>query len=206
MSILDIFRKKSVDTTDLPPAGFGVLPLLFGEDFDLTSQLDEDVSVYREAGLEIVPYKATAIEEVKNLIAEHKPQILHLLATFSNRGSLVDSSGGELSLGEMMTLSEEVGVRLFIIASQNKFDDIKGQITKAKIMNFLTIIDRNRHFTKFLKGIMTGLSKDPNFAMAYVKLAPQYSRGQQGLPLPGSIAICPAKKGKDLVLWSEAQS
>lgn len=205
MGLLDKFRRKSAPSADLPAVGFGVLPLLFGNAPDLVSQLDEDASIYRETGLEIVPYTTTAVEEVQTLIATHRPQILHLLATFNDGGSLIDSAGRELRLGELMTLSENSGVRIFIIASQNKFDDIKGQIVKTKVMNFLTITERNRHFTSFLKGILAGLSKDPNFALAYVKLAPQHPRAQQGQPLPGSIAVCPAKQGKDLVLWSEAQ-
>jgi hypothetical protein len=73
-----------------------------------------------------------------------------------------------------------------------------------RIMNVLTIMTRNQHFTTFLSGIVSGLSTEPNFAMVYVRLAPQFTAAQAGLPLPGSIPICPGKSGK-LVLWSEAQ-
>ncbi|MFL6207669.1 MAG: hypothetical protein ACJ74W_02395 [Pyrinomonadaceae bacterium] len=205
MGILDLFRKRETPETDLPPEGSGVLTLLFGSSPELLNQLNEDVSIYRETGLEIAPHKTDAVQEVQRIISSARPGILHLLASFTDRGSLVDASGGELFLKELMRLSEDSGVRLFIIASQNHFDNIKGQIAKTMAMNFLTLMNRNRHFGTFLRGIITGLSKDPNFALAYVKLAPQSQRAQQGLPLPGSIAICPAKKGKNLVLWSEAQ-
>jgi hypothetical protein len=117
----------------------------------------------------------------------------------------VDEAGQELDLRDLVEAAEASGVRLFIVASQNRFDKIKEHIHLCRVVSFMTIVERNRHFPAFLRGILAGLSKDPNFALAYINLAPQHQDGQQGLPLPGSIAMCtrPGKRG--LVLWSNAQ-
>lgn len=112
----------------MPPAGDGILPLLFGATVDLESQFNEDVALYWGVGAEIIPAKASSIEELRELISSRKPQVLHLLASFSDRGSLVDDSGDELYLRELMDLSEESGVRLFILASQNDFNHMNGQL------------------------------------------------------------------------------
>jgi len=205
MGILDLFRKKAESENNLPPAGFGLLPLLFGDSPDVVTEFDEDVSTYREIGVEIIPRRASSVQEIKQIISSEKPEVLHLLAFFTERGSLVDTSGDEVSLRELMTLSEDSGVRLFIIASQNEFNSIRDHIAKTRVMNFMTVTNRNRHFAPFLQGIIAGLSKSPNFALAYVNLAPQHERAQEGLPLPGSIAMCPHKKYGHIVLWSEAQ-
>jgi len=205
MGLFDRLLRRAEATPELSRAGDGVLPLLFGAAPDLESQLDEDVATYREAGVEVIPSKASSVAELRELIASRNPQVLHLLASFTGRGSLVDASGGELYLRELLSLSEESGVRLFIIASQNDFEHVKTQAAKSKVMNFLTIVHRNRHFASFLRGIIAGLAKNQNFALAYVELAPQHESVQRGRPLPGSIAICPGKRGEKLFLWSEAQ-
>ncbi len=203
MGIFDIFRKRSESSHT--PEGTGILSVLFGETAELGNQFEEDLSIYRETGITVHSYKVLGTQEISDLLSSERPSIFHLLATFTSRGSLNDSSGKELFLNDLMKLGEASGVRLFIIASENNFENIKEHIYTSQIMNFLTILTRNRHFSEFFRGIISGLSKDPKFARAYVKLAPQHQSAQVGLPLPGSIAICPAKSGKSLVLWSDAQ-
>jgi hypothetical protein len=202
MSFWDFLRKsKEV----LPPAGSGLLPILLCGNTELDAQYEEDLSMYRETGLVVSSYKTSSVQEMIALLTSKRPELFHLLATFTDRGSLIDALGQELFLNDLMRQAEESGVRLFILASQNNFDHIQAKIHTSRIMNFLTILSRNRHFSTFLKGIVAGLSHDPNFAVAYVKLAPQFEEAQRGLPLPGSIAICPTKKKGGIVLWSEAQ-
>ncbi|MHC4569882.1 MAG: hypothetical protein ACYTE3_29510 [Planctomycetota bacterium] len=202
MGFLDIFRKKK---EDLPPEGSGILAVLFGDGAELDSQFEEDVSIYRATGQTVPSYKVSSVAEIRNLLSSRKPALFHLHAVFTEHGSLVDSSNNELALEELMKLAEASGVRLFIVGNENKFDYITDHIYKSPIMNFLTILTRNRHFPAFLNGIIDGLSKDPNFALAYVNLAPQDESAQEGLPLPASIAICPHRKYGTIVLWSNAQ-
>jgi hypothetical protein len=205
MGIFDIFRSREKTTSEAPPEGAGVLPLLFGDDAELKEEFDEDASIYRENGLEIIPFQALTVQDVKDVILSRKPSIIHLLANFTDRGFLVDGRGGELALGEVIELAEGSGVRLFIVASQNSFDKLNTQIGNPRFVTVLTIIDRNRHFGAFLRGILAGLSRNPHIAGVYVSLAPQHPEMQVGLPLPGSIAICPTKKGKTIALWSNPQ-
>lgn len=110
MGLFDRFRRKTQAMPELPSAGDGVFPLLFGATPDLESQFDKDLAIYREVGVEIIPAKTSSIAELRELISSRKPQILHLLASFSAHGSLVDASGEELYLKELMTLCEESGV------------------------------------------------------------------------------------------------
>ncbi|MDD5258697.1 MAG: hypothetical protein PHD29_01885 [bacterium] len=203
MGIFNIFRKR-IESPHIP-AGTGILSILFGETTELENQFKEDVSIYGETGITVHSYRVSSTQEISDLLSSQRPGLFHLLATFTNRGSLIDSMGKEIFLNDLMKLGESRGVRLFIIASENNFNNIKEHIYSSQIMNFLTILTRNKHFPSFLRGIISGLSKNPNFALAYVKLAPQHQSAQVGLPLPGSIAICPSKSGRSLVLWSDAQ-
>jgi hypothetical protein len=138
-------------------------------------------------------------------ISHVKPGIVHLLATLDEHGHLTDSFGEMIGLRDLMIHSEECGTRLFVIAAENDFQRMQDQIHQSKVMDFLTITRRNRHFPTFLQGLMSGMSRGQSFALAYITLAPQHISPQRGLPLPGSIAVCPAKKRKGIVLWTEPQ-
>lgn len=126
MGFFERFWKKEEAPVELPPAGEGVLALLFNGNAPLESQLDEDVALYREAGADVVSSKAPSVAELRELIITRRPEVVHLLASFTDQGSLVDASKNELYLRDLMTVSEEAGVRLFIIASENDFNRIRA--------------------------------------------------------------------------------
>lgn len=104
-----------------------------------------------------------------------------------------------------MMRAEQMGVKLFIIATENNFEFIKDEIIASHTLNFMVITNRNRHFPSFLKRLLEGMAVSYNFALAYVTVAPQNQIAQRGLDLPGSIAVCPSKSGNGLVLWTEPQ-
>jgi hypothetical protein len=200
-----LFRR---DTTPPPPpfTGSDVLVVSFGDAQPRSAELDEDVAVYREAGIEAAPNRTHTASELRQLVAARGAKVVHLVAAFDARGFLVDAGGGEVSLRELMTAAEQGGARLFICATGNVFEEIKDQVPEVKTMCVLTLLQRNRHHAAFLRGLLNGLARDPNFAMAYVKLAPQAESAQRGRPLPGTIAICPGRQGGTLVLWTEPQA
>lgn len=145
------------------------------------------------------------INQLSDAIKNSRPEVLHLLAKFNINGKLTDIENKSISFGEIMKLSESSQVHIFISASENNFEFIKNEIIDSKAIDLMTIIQRNKHYSSFLKGLVKELSNTQSFAMAYVKLAPQHESVQKGLPLPGSIAVCPTKDGERIVLWTNAQ-
>jgi hypothetical protein len=185
-------------------ASRGVLPILVGASTSLISRFDEDVSIYREAGLEIEPEVVTSVHNIKELINIRRPEVVHLVAQASTRGSLVDSTGAEVSVRELVVAAENSGASLFVIAGGVHKSFARDHLEKPRTISVLVIIERNHHFATFLRGLIAELAVEPKFALAFVKLAPQHEPSQRGRPLPGAIALCPAKP-KLIVLWSEAQ-
>lgn len=184
--------------------GRGVLAILVGTDPKLTSAYEEDLYVYRESGVEVTTAIISSVGEIKKLISNSRPEVVHLVAEITPQGSILDSSGDEVTVKAVVSAAEGAGASLFTIASEVEFDFLKHQLPKPRSMNQLIIIGRNRHFATFLRGLLKQLSSDPNFALAFVTLAPQHDIAQRNRPLPGAIACCPAEPNV-LVLWSEAQ-
>ena len=186
--------------------GQGILVITFGNDPILIQAGIEDAVLLSPYVGKTQSHNILKAEELLDVIQNETPEVLHLLAQVDEQSALEDANGTSLRLHDLMKHAEKMGVRLFIIANGNSFDHVKKDFYHSEVMDFLAITDRNKHFSVFLKGLIERMSKTGSFAKAYVALAPQHSKAQQGLPLPGSIAVCPTKKGKDLVLWSEAQS
>ena len=202
MGLFDRFRRARVER---PQPGTGVLPVLFADGDALSREFHEDVATYRESGLEVIPAEVSTTDELLREIRARSPAILHLLAAFPPDGSLTDSAGGILNLGTLMDIAEESGVTLLILAHSTPFENLSESISQSKFMNLLTTIDRNHHFGDFLAGLVDQLTKEVSFGKAFVQLAPQHQALQEGLSLPGAIAVCPGRRGKRLVMWAEAQ-
>lgn len=183
----------------------GILILAFGDKPDVIDEAENDVKIFSQHTNNVKFEKCNTITHVINLIKQNQPEILHLLSKFDSNGKISDNYGNSLNLGEIMKVAENAGVNIFISASENNFEYLKNESINSKSMIFLTILQRNRYYESFLNGLVSGITATGNFAATYVKLAPQYENGQRGLPLPGSIAVCPGKNGKNIVLWSNAQ-
>lgn len=184
-------------------SGNGVLAILLNESSRLRADFEEDLSTYSGTILNVRSEIVAQVAEIGALIAEKQPSIVRLVAEFDAQGTLVDPTGGKAHVRELISVAEESGVTLFIIAS-GAYHGFTAHLRAPRATNVLAIVERNPHFAAFLRGLLNNLSEDPNFALAFVKLAPQHASAQRGRPLPGAIAACPAKP-KFLVVWSEAQ-
>ena len=182
------------------------LVVRFGSDDGLGALLDEDVAIYEAARVGAVSYEAPTVADITARIALQRPVIVHLLATVNEAGLLSDDPGAELELRELMRTAEDSGVGLFIIGSENRFTVLRDHIYCRRTMSFMAITERNRHYASFMRGLLATLARNPRFALAYAALAAQGPEAlQEGQPLPGSIAICPQRKGGTLLLRSVAQ-
>lgn len=193
--------KKEVNSS-----GNGILIIVFGDNPEMLKEAEEDKDIfiqYSESPPKLVQCKT--ISQLSDTITNYRPELLHLLAKFNGNGRLIDYDGKSIGFGEIMKLSETSGVHFLISASENNFELIGNEIIDSKNIDLMTIVQRNRHYSSFLSGLVKEISNTRSFAMAYVKLAPQHESVQKGLPLPGSIAICPTKDGKRIVLWTNAQ-
>lgn len=195
------FKKKR----EVIPRGSGVLILIFGESTDIYREGEEDRNTFIQFSINTKLVFCQTVKQVRDAIRCNKPEIFYLISKFDLNGRLTDSEGNLLSVSEVMKLSESSGVRVFFSASENKFESIKDEIIESDVMDFMTVLQRNKHYSTFLKGLIGEMMKGRNFAMSYVNLAPQHEMAQRGLPLPGTIAICPVKNGERIVLWTNAQ-
>lgn len=201
------------------PPNVGALLVHFGAD-ELQPLLAEDVAIYEGVDVFTISYEARTIADISARIALQKPAIVHLLATLSSEGSLTDETGDELGLHELMQAAEENGVGLFVIGSENRSGTLVEHAYGGEIMCLLAITERNRHYPGFMRSILIGLDRAPTlvrgvliglanasrFALAYEALARQGpDRVQEGRPLPGSIALCPNRKGGSILMRSVAQ-
>lgn len=183
----------------------GVLILTFGSDPNLLQEGETDDSIYIKYSKRIQTVNCHTVFQIVDVIKLCKPEVLHLLAEFNHAGALVDSEGDILNLSDIMKLSESCGTQLIFLASENDFENIDNKIIDSKTLTIMTILQRNKHYPVFLEKLLEGIANTKSFAMAYVGIAPQHEFVQKGLPLPGSIAVCPAKEGKRIVLWTNAQ-
>jgi hypothetical protein len=183
-----------------------VLVVLLGSTEELESLLEEDLAIYEATGLTAVSYEAPTVADIIARITAQRPVIVHLLATFTEAGLLSDADGADRELADLMQTAEDSGVGLFVVGSENRFRVLRDHIYHRRMMSFMAITERNRHYESFMRGILATLARNPRFALAYEKLAPQGPESlQEGEPLPGSIAICPRTKGGTLLMRSVAQ-
>lgn len=182
-----------------------VLVIAIGDDQASLEALDNDSKLIAKYSQEIISKKAECVLDLLQTIEQYKPKVLHLLTKFDSEGAIRDNSGVSLRLSHLMMRAEQMGVQLLVIAVENNFNYIKNEIITSHSLNFMVITDRNRHFPTFFQRLIEGMAKSYNFALAYVDIAPQNQMAQCGLELPGSIAVCPSKTGKGLVLWTEPQ-
>jgi hypothetical protein len=201
------------------PPNVGALLVLFGAD-ELQPLLAEDVAISEGVDVFTISYEARTIADITARIALQKPAIVHLLATFGSEGSLTDETGVELELRELMQAAEENGVGLFVIGCENRSETLVEHAHCGETMCLLAITERNRHYPSFMRSILIGLDRAPTlmrgvlislanasrFALAYEALARQGPDWvQEGRPLPGSIALCPNRKGGSILMRSLAQ-
>jgi len=198
-------QKVEIPKVPLPEPGRGIMTLLLSENEEQIGEWEADNKIYKELNADVETIKANTVDELINNISTKKPAIVHLVTKVTSEGQLTDKAANKLSLQKLMTTAEQSGTQLLIFASETKPDLLSGKIPKdLRSLNYMIIIERNKHYPTFLKGIMTQLPTK-SFAMAYVELAPQHESAQQGKPLPASLAVCPRQDAKSIVLWTEAQ-
>lgn len=185
--------------------GIGVLVIACGNKSKLEETYASDVQLISKWADKFWSYIISNTSDLIQNIEKHKPQVLYLLSYFDSSASICDTSDEAVQLGYLMQRSEQMGVRLLIIGTENNPDNLKGGIVHSNSTSLMIITERNRHFSNFMESLITKMAQNHHFASAFVDLAPQHHSAQIGRPLPGSIAICPNVAGKGLVLWSEPQ-
>lgn len=185
--------------------GNGVLVVVVGADKELMRCFDEDVALIAKHAAGVCQATVQNVLELLQVIEQMQPEVIHLLAKFESTGQIKDASGGALRLNHLMIRAEQMGVHLLVLATETNFAYVKEEIAQCTEMSFMVVTHRNRHFSTFMEALTDGMDKTRSFASAYVALAPQHQPAQRGLPLPGSIAVCPTNNGKGLVLWTEPQ-
>jgi hypothetical protein len=131
-----------------------VLLIAFGNDPSLSDLMMEDARIYGENGFGVVSHTTLSVTDLMEYASTQRPAIVHLLAKFTETGSLEDESGQEVPLKDVLVTLEESGMQVLFLANTTNFSHVKDQLAELKDLVIMIILDRNRHYASFFSGLL----------------------------------------------------
>ena len=197
--MFSIFKKKPA------PEQQGVLVVVFGEDPIFESIVTQDRAILEPLTNKLVLARVSTESRFTLALKSARPEVLYLIGVFNDYGALEGSDKRLLPVARVMSLVQQLGIKLFITAAENDFQTLASGLKDVSSCQVMVVNGRNRHYPEFLQGLLERMGGGENFPQAYAALAPQNEEAQKGRPLPGTIAICPDENGRKLILWSNPQ-